>query len=293
MSKANSAKLSFLLGVFLFGTLGGFSRFVTLPTAVTTMIRGFVATPFLLLIMYLGGKRLSIDAIKKNLLPLLAGGVMLALAMITLFEAYRCVSVAVATVLYNLAPIIYVALSPILFKEKLTGKKIVCILTALLGVVLVSNVLESGMPKTLSEAKGILCGLACAVCYAGTTVVNKKVVGVPAFDKTIVQLAVLGVVLLPVNLFSGSLSNLQFEPLSTVMLLVICFVHTGIAYLCYFGSLEHIPANTAAILTYVDPVTAVLMSTLILHEPISVLNVVGVVLILGATLINELPGKKK
>ena len=101
------------------------------------------------------------------------------------------------------------------------------------------------------------------------------------------------VVLLPINLFSGSLSNLQFEPLSTVMLLVICFVHTGIAYLCYFGSLEHIPANTAAILTYVDPVTAVLMSTLILHEPISALNVVGVVLILGATLVSEMTGKKK
>ncbi|MBQ7894981.1 MAG: DMT family transporter [Oscillospiraceae bacterium] len=293
MSKSTSAKLSLLLGVFLFGTLGGFSRFVTLPTTVTTMIRGFVAAPFLLLIVRLRGKRLDTEAIKKNLIPLVLGGLLLAAAMITLFEAYKCMSVAAATMFYNLAPIIYVALSPILFKEKLTGKKIFCILMAFMGVVLVSNLIETGLPTSLEEAKGIIFGLACAVSYSALTVINKKVKGVPAFDKTIVQIAVLGIALLPVNLISGSLKGLTFEPLSTVMLLVICIFHTGIAYLCYFGSLEHIPANTAALLTYIDPMTAVLMSAFILHEPMTLLNVLGVVMILGAALISEMPMKKK
>lgn len=293
MSKTTSAKLSFLLGVFLFGTLGGFSRFVTLPTTVTTMIRGFVAAPFLLLVLKIRGKKLDTEAIKKNLIPLVMGGLLLAAAMITLFEAYKCMSVAAATMFYNLAPIIYVALSPILFKEKLTVRKILCVLIAFFGVFLVSNLLETGMPKTMEEAKGIIFGLGCAVSYSALTVINKKVKGVPAFDKTIVQIAVLGIALLPVNLISGSMKGLTFEPLSTVMLLVICIVHTGIAYLCYFGSLEHLPANTAALLTYVDPVTAVLMSAFILHEPMNLLNVLGVVLILGAAFISELPEKKK
>ena len=162
-----------------------------------------------------------------------------------------------------------------------------------IGVVLVSNLIENGLPTILEEAKGIIFGLACAVSYSALTVINKKVKGVPAFDKTIVQIAVLGIALLPVNLISGSLKGLTFEPLSTVMLLVICIFHTGIAYLCYFGSLEHIPANTAALLTYIDPMTAVLMSAFILHEPMTLLNVLGVVMILGAALISEMPMKKK
>ena len=293
MSRSTSAKFSLILGAVIFGTLGGFSRFVTLPTTVTTMIRGIVAASFLLLVLRLRGKKPDIQAIKKNFVLLAAGGLLLATAMITLFEAFKCMSVAAATMFYNLAPVIYVGLSPVLFGEKLTGKKIFCIITAFLGVILVSNLIESGLPTSLEEAKGIIFGLGCAASYSALIILNKRLKGVPAFDKTIVQLAVLGIALIPVNLLSGAMVGIKFEPLSTVMLFVICIVHTGIAYLCYFGSLEHLPANTAALLTYVDPVVAVLMSAFILHEPMTLLNVLGVVMILGSALISEMPSKKK
>ena len=292
MSRSTSAKFSLILGAVIFGTLGGFSRFVTLPTTVTTMIRGIVAASFLLLVLRLRGKKPDTAAIKKNFVLLAAGGLLLATAMITLFEAFKCMSVAAATMFYNLAPVIYVGLSPVLFGEKLTGKKIVCIIIAFLGVILVSNLIETGLPTSLEEAKGILLGIACAISYALVTIINKKICGVPAFDKTIVQLAIFGIVLLPVNIFTGSFSQVELSSVTIINTVIVCIVHTGIAFLCYFGPLEYLPANTSAIIFYLEPVTAVLMSAFVLHEPLNAMNILGVVLVLGAAVCNEINLKK-
>ncbi len=289
MSISTSAKLRLALASFIFGTLGGFSRFITMPSMVTTMCRGLVAAPFLLLILRIQGKKLDLAAIRKHFWLLVISGLLLATSMITLFEAYKYLSVAVSTMFYDLAPIIFVAVSPIFFQEKLTGQKLFCIGMALTGVFLVSNMIETGLPKTLEEAKGALFGLACATSYAAVIVINKKTTSLAAFDKTIMQLLVLGVVLFPVCLFTGAFSQIVLSPMSIAMTLVVCIFHTGIAYLCYFGALEHLPANTAAIIAYVEPVTAVLMSAFVLHEPMNALNVVGVFLVLGAAVFNELP----
>ena len=289
MSKTNTAKLSLILASVIFGTLGGFTRFVTMPSTVITMVRGLVGAGFLLLIMRLQGKKPDLAAIRKQLPLLVLSGLLLSVSMITIIEAYKYLTVAVATMFYDLSPMFFLAVSPFFFQERLDLRKILCILTALLGVVLVSNLIETGLPRTMEEAKGALFGLACATSYAAVIVINKKTTAVAAFDKTVVQLLVLGLMMLPLNLFTGAFSQVTATPLSVTMLVVVSVFHTGLAYLLYFGALESLPANTAALLVYVEPVTAVLMSAFLLHEPMSVLNVLGVVLVLGAAAFNELP----
>ena len=77
-----------------------------------------------------------------------------------------------------------------------------------------------------------------------------------------------------------------------MMLLLVGVVHTGITYYLYFGSMEFIPAQSVAVISYVDPVVAVLASVLILREPMYLTEAVGAVLILGAAAVSELEKKE-
>ena len=77
------------------------------------------------------------------------------------------------------------------------------------------------------------------------------------------------------------------------MLLIVIIVHTGLAYALYFSSLDHLPAQTAALMSYIDPVSAILLSALVLKEGMSPFSIVGTVLVLGSVIFCELPERKK
>jgi len=139
----------------------------------------------------------------------------------------------------------------------------------------------------------VLLALGAACFYASVVICNKKIHHISAYDKTIMQLAIAAVVLLPYNLFSGSFAGMELTGFVLLMLLVVGLIHTGFAYCLYFGSVEHLKGQTLAILSYIDPVVAVLLSALLLKEPTSVWTLLGAVLILGAAVVSELPEKQK
>ena len=292
MNKVTSAKLNVFSSMAIFGTIGIFVRYIPLPSSITAMVRGMIGTPFLLLVLLLSKKSLSKDDIRRNLLPLIVSGIMLGFNWILLFEAYRYTTVATATLCYYFAPIILVAASPFVFKEKMTAKKLLCIFVALAGMVFVSGVAENGIPSA-AELKGVLLALAAAALYASIVMVNKTITNISAYDKTIMQLGTSALVLLPYNFITGSFSGIELSPFILLMLLLVGIVHTGIAYFMYFGSMEHLDSLTLAVVSYIDPVVAVILSALLLKEPMGLYNVIGAVLILGAALVSELPEKKK
>lgn len=292
MKDTARAKLNVTLSMFIYGTIGIFVRYIPLPSSVTAMIRGLIGAPFLCLVLFIKREKLSLSIIRKNLPALFILGTMLGTNWILLFEAYRYTTVATATLCYYFAPIILVAASPFVFKEKMTVKKLLCILAALVGMFFVSGVAENGIPS-LSEFKGVLLALGAAVLYACIVMLNKKVTGIPPYDRTIMQLAVSALVLLPYNALSGGFAGLSLAPLTLLMLLIVGIVHTGIAYYLYFGSMERLNSQTLAILSYIDPVVAVLLSALLLKEHMSMLHLIGAVLILGAAMVSELPERKK
>ncbi len=242
--------------------------------------------PFLLVLLLVKKSKISWGAIKENLGRLCLLGTILGLNWIFLFESYRYTSVATATLCYYLAPIFIVAVSPFVFKEKMTLKKGICIAVALIGMVFVSGVLENGIP-TMAEIKGILLGIGAAVLYAAIVVNNKKLHNISAYDRTISQLVISAVVLLPYNLISGNLENITFVPVTLLLLVVVGIVHTGLSYYLYFGAMEKLDAQTLAILSYIDPAVAILLSACVLREPIGVHDIMGAVLILGAAAVSE------
>ena len=285
------AKLNLVISMFVFGTIGLFVRHIALPSSVIALVRGAVGTLFLLAVVRLRGQKLDWSAIRKNGLWLVLSGAFIGFNWIFLFESYRFTTVATSTLCYYMAPILVILASPLVLKEKLTGRKMLCVLIALAGMVCISGVLES-IP-TAGELKGILYGLSAAVLYGSVMLLNQKIRDISAFDKTILQLGIAAAVLLPYCLLTVSPAEIVLDAKSIALLLVVGIVHTGITYCMYFGSMAYVGGQSVAIISYIDPVVAVLASVLILREPMMLIEGVGALLILGAALGGEISGSKK
>ena len=286
-----NATFKLTLSMVIFGTIGIFRRYIPLPSSLVAMTRGLTGMLFLLLVMVLRKRGMNRAAVRKRLGLLCLSGAAIGVNWILLFEAYNYTSVATATLCYYLAPMFVILASPLVVGERLTAKKLICVLAALLGMVFVSGVLESGGGS--SDLKGVLLGLGAAVLYASVVLMNKQLGDVPAYDRTIVQLGSSAAVLLPYVLLTENLGALSFTPGTIGLLLVVGVVHTSMAYAMYFGSLMQLKAQTAAILSYIDPVVAVLLSALVLREHMSLLSGLGAVLVLGAAVVSELPSRRK
>jgi drug/metabolite transporter (DMT)-like permease len=210
---------------------------------------------------------------------------MLGLNWILLFEAYRYTTVAVATVCYYMAPSIVMIAAPFILHERLTLRKGICVITALAGIILISGV---GQNSGTGDLTGILCGLGAACFYAGIILLNKKLSGLTAYDRTIVQLGIAAILLIPYTLCTEDFTALAIAPIVLILLAVIGIVHTGIAYVLYFGSIPYLKAQTVAIFSYTDPIFAILLSALFLQEPLGLISICGAVLVLGSTFISEI-----
>ena len=291
---ANKAKLELIASMFIFGTIGIFVRHIPLPSSMIALVRGFVGAFFVLLFVYLKKSKLDKAAIRKNFVMLALSGAFIGINWILLFESYHYTTVATATLCYYMQPIFVILASPILLKEKLTPKKVICVLVALVGMVFVSGVLQTGIPA-LSEAKGILYGLGAALFYATVVRMNKKITNISAYDKTIMQLGMGAIVLSPYVMLTQDFSTatLSMTPSLWALLLFVGLVHTGVAYALYFDSMKDLKAQTIAIFSYIDPIVAIILSALLLKENMGLYGVIGAVLVLGSTFISELPEKER
>ena len=292
MEKETNAKASLILAMVIFGTIGIFRKYIPLPSGIVACARGLLGVVFLLVFIKIKKIKMAREAIKKHLWILLVSGGFIGLNWVLLFESYRYTSVAVATLCYYMAPIFVMMVSPFLLKEKLTVKKVLCVIVALIGMVFVSGVLDGGI-SDVSEMKGILFGLGAAALYATVIMMNQKLREVPTYDKTIMQLGAAAVVLIPYILFVEDLSAVVLTPLIVFMLIIVGVVHTGIAYALYFGSMNGLKAQTVALFSYIDPIVAIILSAMFLKEPMTIYSAIGAVLVLGATMISELPEKRK
>ena len=271
----------------IFGTIGIFVNYIGLPSGVIAAFRGITGAIVILIVMLLKGYRADLKAVKKKLPVLLASGVAIGFNWILLFEAYRFTGIPVATVCYYTAPIIVVIASTFVFKEKLKAKQIICVFIALTGVALVSGVFQSDN----SKITGVLCGLGAAALYASVMIMNKFMGEVESYERTVIQLASAGLVVLPYALFT--MGDIAFNPKSTILLFVVGIVHTGFAYLLYFGAIKKLKSQTTAILSYIDPASAIILSSLVFMQIPTAYELIGVVLIMSAAILSEIRKKEK
>lgn len=284
------AKIKLLSSMFIFGTIGLFVKFIPIDSALLACLRGFIGGLFLIAFMAIGRKTVTKSEIKNNLLLLILSGAAIGVNWVLLFESYRYTTVATATLCYYMEPVIVVLVSPLLFKEKIGLKKGICVLIAFAGMVLVSGITNNS-GSGVKDLKGILFGLGAAVLYATAVCMNKFIRDISTYTKTSVQLLAAAIVLVPYLIAK----NVGFDVTTTdnIMLVIILvafvgIVHTGVAYALFFGSADKLPAQTIALMGYIDPVVAILLSVFVLKENIEIPAVVGAVLVLMATAASEI-----
>ncbi|MBQ6065266.1 MAG: DMT family transporter [Clostridia bacterium] len=273
--------------MLIFGTIGVFRRMIPMDSALIAFFRGAVGCAFIWLFSRLKGKKTRDRTDRKTLVKLIVSGAVIGVNWLLLFEAFNHTSVSVATLCYYMEPTIVILASVVLFREKLTVKKAACALAALGGMVLVSGVTESGLP-TGSDRKGILLGLGAACLYATVVLLNKSVRGVDPYFKTTVQLGAAGAVMLPFLLATGGFTGCEWSLKTVGLLLLTGVLHTGVSYALYFGSMDGLKTQTVALFSYLDPVTALLLSALVLRESLSWPGLLGAALILGSAALGEL-----
>ncbi len=289
MKKLLSPRLRVVVAMAIFGTIALFVRNISVSSSELALYRAVLAVIVLSALFLLTGQKIPFREIKKELPVLLLSGVAMGFNWILLFQAYKYTTVSVATLSYYFAPVLVTVACPILFKEKMGIKQWLCFIMSTLGIVLITGTgdLSSGS----SHITGIFFGLCAACLYATVVLLNKFIKGVAGLHRTFLQFMAAVVVLIPyVALTSGcTLGTLDVS--GWIYLLIVGLVHTGFAYCLYFSSIEPISGQEAAILSYVDPLLAILMSVWILGEEMSLVQLLGGALILGFTLWNELPSK--
>ena len=292
MDRKRSSLWGFVISMTLFGTIGLFVKYIPLSSSLIALSRALIGFLFLAAMMLIQKKKLMISVIRKNILPLTLSGMFLGFNWILLFESYRYTSVAVSTLCYYLAPLLVVLLSPLVLKEKLTQRKILCVAASLVGMVFISGILQANT-FSAKDFTGILLGLAAAVLYAAIMILNKKISGLSGYERTVFQLGLSAMVLIPYCLFTCDFVSVDLIAVQIILLVIVGVIHTGLTYFLYFGAMDHLPSQTVAMLSYIDPVVAVLISVFILAEPMKLLDIPGAVLILGAAIVSELPERKK
>ena len=285
MNRTMNPRLMLITSMAIFGTLGIFVRNIPVSSGELALYRAVLAALLIGAFLFLTKQRIPFAKVKREIPLLLVSGMAMGINWILLFQAYKYTTVSVATLSYYFAPVIVTVVCPILFKEKLTGKQIICFVMSTLGLVLITGIGDVGSG---SDFVGILFGLGAAVFYATVILLNKYIKNVEGIHRTFLQFLAAIVVLLPYVLMTSGVTLGSLDGMGWANLLIVGLIHTGVTYCLYFSSLKELPGQKAAILSYIDPLVAVLISVTILGESMTLPQVAGGILVLGFTLWNEI-----
>ena len=295
----NKARLQLIISMSIFGTLAIFVRNISVSSGELALYRAVLAAILIGSYLLISSKKSNASdsnnnkntdlifgiCTKKELFLLLFSGMAMGFNWILLFEAYKYTSVSAATLSYYFAPIIVTVVCPFLFHEKLTKKQILCFIMSTLGVFLITGIPD--FQNMGRDTIGILFGLSAAVFYATVILLNKFIKNVAGIHRTFLQFLAAVVTLIPYVACTGGFHLSTLDSKGWINLLIVGLIHTGITYCLYFSSLKELPGQEAAILSYVDPLMAVVISVAVLGESISLPQIIGGVLILGFAIWNE------
>lgn len=278
------SQLKFIIAMLIFGSIGLFVRAINMPSSVIVLMRTIIGSLFLTLVILIRKQPINKKSIIDNLPILALSGLVLGAGWVFLFEAYRYTMVSTATLLYYCAPIIIFLLSPAIFKEPLTWSKVLGIAAAIIGMVIINGFGIGGSNPYL----GLICGTVSALLYAALMILNKFIKNLSGLESTLAQLIIAGFVMTFYVLLSHESKWSFSSGLEIFLLMTVGILHTGIACYLYFSSMQKLPGQTIAVLSYIDPVSALFFSAIFLNERLSLFQILGALLILGGTAFSQL-----
>ena len=285
-----SSRLLLTASMIIFGTLGLFTRNISLSSGELALYRAVLAAALILVYLTVTGQSLPIGTIRRELPLLIVSGMAMGINWVLLFQAYRFTTISMATLSYYFAPVIVIVACPILFREKMTPRQLICFVMSTAGLVLI---IGAGGAGNGTDLIGVLFGQGAAVFYATVILMNKFIRQVTGIHRTLIQFGGAILILLPYVALTGGFHLGSLDGRGWICMLIVGLVHTGITYCMYFSSLKDLSGQETAVLSYMDPLVATLISVLLLGEPMTPAQALGGVMILGFTLWNELPQKER
>lgn len=264
----------YIVSLLIFGSNGVFASHIDMTSAEIVCMRTLIGSLALILVLLISRTKLDWAVMKRESFKLIAAGICLGVNWALLFEAYKLMSVSIATLTYYLAPIIVLILSPLLLREKQSARAYIG-----MGAAVVGLVLAVGLGDASVTATGLIVGLGSAVFYAGLIIFNKKIDGVTGLPLTTIEMVIAACVMLPYVLLTGGYVGFPPDMEGTLYLIFLCLVNTGLACWLYFSSMNRLPARAVALFGYVDPVSALIFSAVFLGDRMGVLQIAGAVLV--------------
>lgn len=289
MQNRTIAYIMVILSMLIWGTLALFVKNIGYSSAEIVLARIIFGLIFLIAAYCFTKKKSPKENIRKSLPRLLVSGACMGFNWMCLFESYRWVDVSIATLCYYMAPVFVVLGSLVFFRQKLNLMRAAGIIAALAGMLITTGAVMGGVDPT----KGVLFALMSAVLYASVTLFVKSVKGITSLEVTICQLLGAFVVILPYVLFTHEGPWRAPAMIELGSMATLGLVHTGIALYLYFSAVQVLPVQSSALLSYIDPLSALAFAALFLNESMSGMQWVGAALILGGALLGELMGNRK
>lgn len=284
-------KIYFLLSMIIFGAVGVFAKYFDMSSSKIALFLSLIGALFLLVVFVWTKQKLSWRRVKKNAAALFFASIALSGNWIFLFQSYKETTIANAALSYYFAPVLVIMLSPFVLKEKLSLKKMLCIGIALLGLLFI---LENGRVETNGQnVLGIGYGLVAAGFYAGLTLVNKFIRDLDGLVNTLLQLGLSVMMLSPFVLFTEGFKFISIPSTTVILMLVLGIVHGGVGFYLFFAGMKGLKGQSIAVLSYIDPLTSLLISVLVIGEKMTLQQLIGAVLLLGSIWIGEVSGEKK
>ena len=291
MKKIMTPRMMLITSMTIFGTLAPFVRNISVSSGELSLYRAVLAALLIGVFLLITKQKIPFKSLGRDLFLLLFSGIAMGFNWVFLFEAYKYTTASVATLSYYFAPVIVTVVCPILFREKLTPRQILCFVMSTLGIVMITGIGDlSGGGRNII---GILFSLGAAVLYATVVLINKFIRNVDGIHRTFLQFLAVILILVPYVAVTGGVTLGGMNGLGWGCLLIVGLFHTGVTYCMYFSSLNEVTGQEAAILSYLDPLVAVLISVTVLGEQMTFWQIVGGVLILGFTLWNEIAPSEK
>ncbi len=274
--------IKYISALLLFGSNGVVASQIDLTSYEIVFLRSLLGGILLVAIFFVRKEKLTVIQHKKDLLLIAASGLAMAADWLLLFEAYQEIGVSLGMLINYCGPVIVIALSPILFQERITWFKLCAIAIALAGVFLISGEAAS----TGVSGWGLVCAGLSALAYAAMVIFNKLSRQVTGLENSMFQLLF---TLLVVAIFVACKQGIYIKiaPDDWFPILILGFVNTGIGCFFYFSSIGNLPVQTVAICGYLEPLSAVLFSVIFLREAMGFVQMLGAAMIVGGTLLGE------
>ena len=285
-----SGNLRVFLAMALFGSIGVFVKNINLPSMEIAFLRSAIASAGLIIWGIFvsarkgekdkgGIRRLFKD--KRSFAYLAVSGVLLGINWVLVFQAYKFTTLSNANLVYYFSPVFVILLSPLLFNEKLTKVKVISVLVAMGGLAMILFNQPQNTGGNYNHLLGVAYALAGGSLYAVMIFLNNKIEGISGPDRTIIQITAAALVLLPAILYRNEIHITDMKMLSFILILGL--VHTAFGLSLYFSAMNDVKGQNIALLSYIDPISAVIWGVLIFQDNISVFHIVGGILILVST----------